>query len=64
MFVQDDYCHVSESERMAAQRLMRELDKRAAENGREVSGDVTIAASEVSPFGYRVMRLEADTVSR
>lgn len=63
LFVQGDF-HVSESERMAAQRMMRALDEEAAKNARVVSGEVTVMASEPTVWGIRTMRLEADTVSR
>ena len=64
LFVQDDYASVAESERMAAQRLMKALDEEAAKRGRVLSGEVTVMASEPSPFGFRTMRLEADTEAR
>lgn len=63
LFVEGAF-HETEGERMAAQRFMRALDDEAAKRARVVSGDVTVLASEASPFGFRQMRLEADTVSR
>jgi hypothetical protein len=64
MFVEGEFS-APESERMAARRLMRELDDEAARNGVAVTGDVTIMASEPSLFAApRTMRLEADVVSR
>lgn len=55
----------TESERMAAQRLMRVLDESAAGHGMEVSGEVDILASDPHPLTQvRVMRLEADVVTR
>lgn len=64
VFVQDDFVSQAESERMAAQRLMRVLDEEAAKRGRTVAGEVSVLASDVSPFGFRTMRLEAETESR
>lgn len=64
MFVEGEF-QPPESERAAARRLMAGLDEHAAKHGMVVSGDVTISASEESVFGApRVMRLEADVVSR
>lgn len=65
MFVEGEWNDARESTHAAMQRLMRELDDEAARNGMVVSGDVAIAVSEKSLFAVpRVMRLEADVVTR
>lgn len=65
MFVEGEWNDAHESTHAAMQRLMRELDDEAARNGMVVSGDVAIAVSEKSLFAVpRVMRLEADVVTR
>lgn len=65
MFVEGEWNDSHESTHAAMQRLMRELDDEAARNGMVVSGDVAIAVSEKSLFAVpRVMRLEADVVTR
>lgn len=54
-----------ESERSAAQRLMRVLDEAAAGHGMAVVGDVTIQASDPHPLTQvRLMRIEADVETR
>ena len=64
MFVEGEFTD-REGERMAARRLMAELDEAAAKEGMEVVGDVAIAASETSLFAVpRTMRLEADVAPR
>lgn len=64
MFVEGEFSE-PESERMAAQRMMRVLDEAAAGHGMRVDGDVEIATSKQSPFAVpRKMRLEADVVTR
>ena len=64
MFVEGEFTD-REGVRMAARRLMAELDKEAAKNGVRVEGDVSIATSEPSIFAVpRTMRLEADVVTR
>lgn len=65
MFVEGEFS-APESERMAAQRLMGKLDEHAAEHGMIVTGDVEISATEPNKFFAvpRVMRLEADVVTR
>ena len=65
MFVEGEWNDAHESTHAAMQRLMRELDDNAAKHGMAVSGDVSIAVSEKSLFAVpRVMRLEADVVTR
>ena len=65
MFVEGEWNDAHESTHAAMQRLMRELDDEAARNGMVVTGDVAIAVSEKSLFAVpRVMRLEADVVTR
>lgn len=65
MFVEGEWNDAHESTHAAMQRMMRELDDEAARNGMVVSGDVAIAVSEKSLFAVpRVMRLEADVVTR
>lgn len=64
MFVEGEFAE-PESERMAAQRMMRVLDEAAAGHGMRVDGDVEIATSKPSLFAVpRKMRLEADVVTR
>lgn len=64
MFVEGEFAE-PESERMAAQRMMKVLDESAAGHGMVVSGDVEIATSKPSLFAVpRNMRLEADVVTR
>ena len=64
MFVEGEFAH-PESERMAAQRMMKVLDEAAAGHGMSVSGEVEIATSQTSLFAVpRKMRLEADVVTR
>lgn len=64
MFVEGEFAD-PESERMAAQRLMKVLDESAAGHGMEVAGDVEIATAPPSLFAVpRKMRLEADVVTR
>ena len=64
MFVEGEFAH-PESERMAAQRMMKVLDEAAASHGMSVSGEVEIATSQTSLFAVpRKMRLEADVVTR
>lgn len=65
MFVEGEWNDAHESTHAAMQRLMRELDDEAARNGMAITGDVAIAVSEKSLFAVpRVMRLEADVVTR
>lgn len=59
MFVEGDIAY-GESPRMAAQRLMRELDDAAAKAGHRVSGEVTISQYEPNAFQVPALRLEAD----
>lgn len=65
MFVEGEFAR-PESERMAATRLMRELDNHAAQHGMAVVGDVEISATEESKIFAmpRTMRLEADVATR
>lgn len=64
MFVEGEF-QPPESPREAAHRMMARLDEEAAKRGMAVTGDVTILASDESIFGApRVMRLEADVVTR
>ena len=64
MYVEGEF-QPPESPREAAHRMMARLDEEAAKHGMAVAGDVTIMASEESVFGApRVMRLEADVVTR
>lgn len=65
MFVEGEWNDAHESTHAAMQRMMRALDDEAARNGMVVSGDVAVAVSEKSLFAVpRVMRLEADVVTR
>jgi hypothetical protein len=65
MFVEGEWNDAHESTHAAMQRLMRELDDEAAQNGMVVTGDVAIAVSERSLWAVpRTMRLEADVVTR
>ena len=65
MFVEGEWSDVAEKPRDVLQRLMRELDDHAAQNGMAVAGDVEISVSEPSAFAIpRIMRLEADVVTR
>lgn len=59
MYVEGDTTR-HETPRMAANRLMHELDNAAAQNGHRVIGDVTILATQPDPFGISIMRIEAD----
>jgi hypothetical protein len=64
MYVQGEFAP-PESERTAAERLMRSLDDQAAKNGMAVTGDVEILTTKPSLFAVpRQMYLEADVVPR
>ena len=64
MFIEGEFTD-DEGIRMAARRLMVELDNEAAKVGMAVVGDVEISASKPSLFAVpRTMRLEADVVTR
>lgn len=65
MFVEGEWSESAERPHQVLQRLMRELDDHAAKAGMAVAGEVEIAVSEPSLFAVpRVMRLEADVVTR
>ena len=53
-----------DSDRDGAQKLMRELDDVAAAEGMAVAGDVEISEVDSPLVPGRVIRLEADVVTR